>query len=286
MPVRTGPITRDASTVAVGLAQIRVGNSASNIANAMPCLTSSHSIGALADTKMTSSVEFWKLESGFPAQEDLSIPIKETTPRTIALARGIDPTSGGSTVTAMGFTIFKSAAGTYDSGKTITCETTCPQDTFSVKFSSATNYTVEGFASGPLTGTGTVSGASTFQLNAVLQITIPANYFTGTWANGDVFRFSTIKTAYDQAHSGSIGLGGMSAPAYVRMEAYYTFPNGVNHMHIIFPRANVTSSMEVAFNASDNAAPSITFESKGASSDVSGGNAVWDTMSLGRILFD
>ena len=296
MPVRTGPITRDASTVAVGLAQIRVGNSAANIANANPVLTASHSIGALADTKLTSSVEFWKLESGFPAQEDLSIPIKETvslecsfkeiTPKTIALARGIDPTSGGSTVTAMGFTVFKSAAGTYDSGKIITCETTCPQDTFSVKFTSASAYTVEGFASGPLTGSGTVAGASTFQLNAALQITIPASYFTGTWANGDVFRFSTVKSAYDQAHSGSIGLGGMSAPAYVRMEAYYTFPNGVNHMHIIFPRANVTSSMEIAFNASDNAAPAITFESKGASSDVSGGNAVWDTMSLGRILFD
>ena len=193
MPVRTGPITRDASTVAVGLAQIRVGNSAANIANAMPCLTSSHSIGALADTKLTSSVEFWKLESGFPAQEDLSIPIKETvslecsfkeiTPRTIALARGIDPTSGGSTVTAMGFTVFKSVAGTYDSAKIITCETTCPQDTFTVKFSSATAYTVEGYASGPLTGAGTVGSSSTFQLNAALQITIPASYFTGTWAN-------------------------------------------------------------------------------------------------------
>lgn len=69
MALRSGPITRDASTVAVGLAQIRVGNSAANIANAMPCLTAAHSIGALADTKMTSSVEYWKLESGFPAQE-------------------------------------------------------------------------------------------------------------------------------------------------------------------------------------------------------------------------
>ena len=296
MPVRTGPITRDASTVAVGLAQIRVGNSAANISNPNPCLTSSDSIGALADTKLTSSVEFWKLESGFPAQEDLSIPIKETvslecsfkelTPKTIALARGIDPTSGGSAVTAIGHTIFKTALGTYDSAKTIACEVTCPQDTFTVKFSSATAFTVEGFATGPLTGAGAVGSLSTFQLDAVTQITIPANFFTGTWANGDVFRFSTIKTAYDQAHSGSIGLGGMSAPDYVRMEAYYTFPNGTNHLHIIFPRANVTSSMEIAFNATDNAAPAITFESKGASSDVQGGHAVWDTMSLGRILFD
>lgn len=296
MALRSGPITRDASTVAVGLAQIRVGNSAANIANAMPCLTAAHSIGALADTKMTSSVEYWKLESGFPAQEDYSIPLKETvslecsfkeiTPKTMALARGIDPTSGGTVVTAMGQTITKSAAGTFDSAKTITAETVCPQDTWTVKFSSASAFSVEGFATGPLTGAGAVGSLSTFTLSAVTQLTIPAAYFTGTWASGDVFRFSTIKTSYGNNHSGSIGLGGLKAPDYVRMEAFYTFPNGINHLYIIFPRANVTSSMELAFNASDNATPSITFESKGASDDVSGGNAVWNEMSLGRILFD
>jgi hypothetical protein len=35
--------------------------------------------------------------------------------------------------------------------------------------------------------------------------------------------------------------------------------------------------------AEDAAAIPVTFESKNASSDVTGGNAVWDTMPLGRI---
>lgn len=35
--MRTGPVTRDVSTVALGLAQIRVGSSAPNVSNANSC---------------------------------------------------------------------------------------------------------------------------------------------------------------------------------------------------------------------------------------------------------
>jgi hypothetical protein len=190
---RTGPLTRNPQAVALGLAQIRVGASAVNIGNVAPVLLNTASIGALANTKYTGKTDFWKLESGFPLLEDLSIPIresaaldcafKELTIANMAMARGIDPT-------------------TLDE--------------------------------------------------------------------------------YDD----SIALGGLTAPDYVRMEAVYTFPDNQMQMVIIFPRANVVSSMDIDLKESDAAAIPITFEAKRADSLISsGGNAVWDSMPLGTIVF-
>lgn len=93
-------------------------------------------------------------------------------------------------------------------------------------------------------------------------------------------------TGYDDNHSGEITLGTLSSPAYVRCEAVYTYPNQTNHMYIIFPRAQVKSSMEVSFNASDNAMVPITISAMSASSEVSGGDAAWDLSPSGRIYFD
>ena len=294
--MRTGPVTRDVSTVALGLAQIRVGASAPNVSNANSCLLSTDSMGALADTKMTSNVEYWKMTSGFPALEDMSIPLSETcafecafkeiTPKNMALARGIDPFSVGAGVVASDIAVIASSLGTVDKAKVLVCAATCAIDTFTVKFSSASAYAIEGFNTGAVTGAGTIGAESTFQISAVLAITIPANTFTGTWANGDRARFSTSKTGYSNNHAGEIALGGMKAPEFIRMEAVYTYPNGINHMYIIFPRANVSSNMEIALSATDNAAPTITFEAKRADSEVAGGNAVWDAKPLGRIYWD
>ena len=294
--MRTGPVTRDVSTVALGLAQIRVGASGPNVSNANSCLLSTDSMGALADTKMTSNVEYWKMTSGFPALEDMSIPLSETcafecafkeiTPKNMALARGIDPFSVGAGVVASDIAVIASSLGTVDKAKVLVCAATCAIDTFTVKFSSASAYSIEGFNTGAVTGAGTIGAESTFQISAVLAITIPANTFTGTWANGDRARFSTSKTGYSNNHAGEIALGGMKAPEFIRMEAVYTYPNGINHMYIIFPRANVSSNMEIALSATDNAAPTITFEAKRADSEVAGGNAVWDQKPLGRIYWD
>jgi hypothetical protein len=100
---RTGPLTKDSTTVALGLAQIRIGASATNIGSDIPVLTSSDSIGALANTKFVGNNEFFKLESGFPMLEDATFPLrtscameiafKEQTPANLALANGQDPTS-------------------------------------------------------------------------------------------------------------------------------------------------------------------------------------------------
>jgi len=191
---RSGPVTTDTSTIALGLAQIRVGSSSANIASPNPVLTSNDSIGALANTKFTGNTDWYKLESGFPLIEDYTVPIreacmlecafKEITPKNMALAHGTDVSSG-----------------TY------------------------------------------------------------------------------------LAHSGEIALGGRTAPDYIRMEAVYTYPNGSNTMTIIFPRGQVSANVEMDLAAEDAAAVPIVFESKNASSDVSGGNAIWDDKPLGSIIW-
>lgn len=191
---RYGPVTKDTTTVALGLAQIRVGASAGNINNDNPALTSSDSIGAMASTKFTSTVEVWKLESGFPLIEDTVIPLREKaalecafreiTPMNVAFARGIDATSG-----------------------------------------------------------------------------------------------------YTAAHSGEVALGTISAPAFVRMEAFYTYPDQVNEMVIIFPRAQAVPNLELDMRQEDAAASTLTFEAKSADSAVSGGNSVWNAKPLGSIKF-
>jgi hypothetical protein len=99
-----GPITRNTSALMVGFLQIRVGPSASNIANAGRVLTAADSIGALAATSFSSTKEFFKHYSGFPRMLDTTIPLseeaaieaqyEEMTPYNTALAYGIDPTGG------------------------------------------------------------------------------------------------------------------------------------------------------------------------------------------------
>lgn len=295
---RTGPLTKDTSTIALGLAQIRVDSAAPSIAVNTIALPEAKSMGALASTKYTSTVDYWKLLSGFPQLEDMSIPLreacmlecefKEITPYNLALARGIDP--GGAkaaTVTNLGSA---TEAGTIGTSPITVGATAGPvNDTFNVVFTSSSAYTVYGQATGSI-GSGTVSAQFAPDNGGNPFFTIPANFFTGTWAAGETFTFRTsayvASGAYDDNHSGSINLGGLVAPEFVRMEAVYTFPNGINHMYIIFPRANVTSSMELDLQAEDNANPPITFEAKRADSQTAGGHATWDNAPLGRIYFD
>lgn len=99
---RTGPVTKDSTTIALGLAQIRIGAQAANLSKIFPVLAAANSIGALANTKLTMNAEYFRLESGFPLLEDATFPLresamlecafKETTPFNFALARGLDPT--------------------------------------------------------------------------------------------------------------------------------------------------------------------------------------------------
>ena len=189
----TGPTTVDTSTVALGLAQVRIGASAANVASTGAVLVDGDSIGALANTKFMGEREFWSLESGFPLIEDsiialrekaaLECSFKELTPANLALAHGEDP----------------------------------------------------------------------------------ANYAL--------------------THSGEIGLGVLNSPTYIRMEAIYTFPTTTYEMHMVFPRAQVRSSIEMDMQAEDNVNVPVVIEAKRADSSTSGGHANWDSKPLGSIQF-
>ena len=101
---RSGPIATDTSTVAIGLMQIRVGSSADNIAKPGAELTSSDSIGSLANTKFIGNTDWYSLEGGMPLIEEFTTPIREAaalecafreiTPKNLAIAFGQDVSSG------------------------------------------------------------------------------------------------------------------------------------------------------------------------------------------------
>jgi len=195
MVTRTGPLTKNADTVALGLFQVRVGSSASNIASIGSVLTSTNSIGALASTKFIGNKEYWELYSGFPQLKDKTLAIKED---------------------AM-----------------VECE---------------------------------------------FKEVQPFNLYLGLGKD-------PVTDSVSETISGEILLGDTSAPAYVRMEAVYTYPDGTSTCSIIFPRAQVTSNVEMDFQESDNANVPITFTANRADSGISGGHAAWNAKPLGHILF-
>jgi len=90
-------------------------------------------------------------------------------------------------------------------------------------------------------------------------------------------------SGYDSVTSGEVALGDMSAPAYVRMEAIYTYPDQNHHMIVIFPRANVESNLEINPAKESEANVPMTIRATRADSEATGGDAAWDDMPLGRI---
>jgi hypothetical protein len=295
-----GPITRNATAWALGLMQIRVGPCQSNIASIAPVLTASHSIGALANSKLNFSAEFFDQESGFPMTKDGTIPLreaanvegafKEFTPYNLALARGLDPTQSidagvtedVSSVTASGTTTGSISVDTGAGWGVI-------DEEWTVAFTGATAGIIVGKKTGVVeTFTVLTAAIEPVDGSSDKYFSIPANFFSGTWAADESYVFYTNAggdTTYDQPHSGSLGLGGLVAPTDVRVEGVYTYPNGVNTMTVIMPRAQLKSSMEVDLAEEDAASAPVTFESQNASSNNAAGNAAWDAMPLGRIVW-
>ena len=287
-----GPLTKDTSSVLAGLAQVRVGNSAVNIKTVTPVLTSANSIGALATTKFNSNAEYLKLESGFPLMEDLSIPtreianlecaFKEITIPNMALARGLDPTDCEIEDYAV-----TSSAGTFDDATNpVVAGNAAIIETWTVTFTSATEFGVEGSVTGVPGGGGTGVIATDYvakDANDNILFTIPSAGWDGTWSSADTLVFVAV-LKYANDHSGTIALGGMSAPEFLRVECLFTYPNGQT-LTIIFPRANVTSSVELEGALEDFASAPITLEAKRSDGDVTGGDIVWNDMPLGSLYF-
>jgi hypothetical protein len=230
----------------------------------------------------------------------MEVTYKELSSYNLALARGIDPIGAIAASAAKGSTAeINSVAGTITGDITVTTTTWVEgsitagvvSDTWTVIFTGATAGSITGKNTGWVHTFAAVNATIAPDNGGTPYFSLPANFFSGTWANKDSYTFTTVQqtpanTAYADNHGGEIKLGAMVSPAFVRMEAVYTYPNGTNHMYIIFPRANAVSSTEIDMQAEDAVAPPITFEAKRADSETSGGNAVWDQMPLGRIYFD
>lgn len=291
-----GPITQDNGALILGLLDIRVGNSAANIATTSPVLTKADSMGAMAETSFKSEVEMWEHSSGFPLTKDTQIPTSETamldvtfeeiTLKNVALAMGLDPSVAGTAFTGSGYTTVDSALGTYDVAKPIVGGVDAEFDTYTILFLTATTYDVISGKHGILTGVGDTTLDSAFTFGGSALFTISADSFTGTWAADDVFKFTMAKEGYDDPRAGSIKFGARGTPAYLRVEAVLELPDGSGIQTYIFPRAQISSNVELGFAADDNAKPAITIESSIASSETNDGDAVWDDMPLGWVVFE
>lgn len=96
-----GPVTKNTSSLALGLGQVRIGVSSTHIGKINPSLTESDSIGALTKSTFTAETEVWRHMTGFPQTEDHNIVIskkamieaeaEELSPYNVALAAGVDP---------------------------------------------------------------------------------------------------------------------------------------------------------------------------------------------------
>jgi hypothetical protein len=291
----SGPVTVFAQSWALGLAQIRIGNSAANIASVLPVLSAPQQLGAMANTKYVGNVDFFKQESGFPLNEDGVIPLregaafecafKEITPYNIAIARGLDPSAARSAAVKMDIAT-ATALGTVDATKNITVTNDAGpiSETWIVTFTGAAAFVCYGLTTGRVQHTladGTVGAAFSPDNGGAKYFTIPADFFTGTWAAGETYVFSTSaynaagNALYGDPQDGIVPIGGMIAPAYVRAEIVYTFPNRAT-LTWIFPRAQIAASQELDFQIESEASSPIRVESKRADSQVSGGNAAWD----------
>jgi len=295
---RQGPVTKDASTVPLGLAQIRVGKAAANIASIEPVLDAAASIGALVNTKYTGTVEWYEFSSGFPSAVDLTIPMAEAamlecafnefTPFNFALASGLDPFADVSaTIAEIGAVTI---AGTTTGVLAVTDAGGVTSERFTVIFTSATEFSVYGEVSGHIGDAANLTSEYAPDNGGNPYFSIPADYFSGTWAADETYIFVTTAmetgtSAYADNHSGSLGLGNRSLPKYIRMEAVYTYPNGTNAMTIIFPRSQCAASVEIDFQNEEAASSPLTFKATPADGQTVGGNAVWDDFVLGRVIF-
>lgn len=299
-----GPITKNVSARALGLVQIRVGASFANIANIDPVLTSANSIGALAESKFLSSKEFFEQYSGFPLNLDGIVPLKnvssldgaykELTPFNLALSQGINPLADIAAAVVEDVSLV-SPLGTRDAAKAIAVSGSGDwgviDDEWTVVFTGAAAGSIFGRVTGHVHDFVALDAAMEPVASATYKyFSIPASFFTGTWAANDTYVFRTTgavsgTAAYASAHSGSIGLGNLVAPADLRVEGVYTFPNGTNTITFIFPRAQAVGDLDLAFSESDEAAPAISLKSMYAGSENALGNAVWDSFPQGRIVW-
>jgi hypothetical protein len=93
-------------------------------------------------------------------------------------------------------------------------------------------------------------------------------------------------SSYPNAHTGEIKLGTIASPTDIRVEMIYTYPDKVNTMTFVFPRAQVVANIDMAFSAKEPAAISLRIESKRADDGIAQGHVIWNDSPLGYIRWD
>jgi len=302
MSTSRGPVSKNVESRNLGFMQIRVGKSAANISNPLPCLAAANSIGAMASTKLTATRENYNYESGTPKNLDgvealstmasVECAFLEHKPFNYALANGLDPIGDVSAAIHVGET--NSDAGTTTGDITVDDAGGAVNDRFTVFFTGATAGKIIGEKSGVVYTFAALDSEMAPDNDGNPYFTIPASFFTGTWTADDSFTFWTTKAEtgtalYGNVDQGSIPLGVGGQPAYVRVEAIFEYADG-HKMIIILPRAQSSSGIDAAQAEQESNVP-IVFQGSQAHEDISGGNAAWNLNltdgigPLGRIYF-
>jgi len=294
-----GPLTRNVYTRSVGMLQIRIGDSLSNITQDGPVLTQDNSLGAMANTKFTGTKEFFEFMSGFPSIVDGSVPMseiaqlecafKEIKPFTMALANGQNPlTDIDASVAYVGES---TTAGTTDAGLSIAANNNgSVTDTWMVVFDTATTGTISGISSGQVHTFADLVSAMEPDNGGNPYFSIPASFFTGTWAAGETYTFRTTafvsgSASYSDDYNGELPLGRGQASDYFRVEAVLAFPWPTHKMYYILPRAQSVASLDIDHPEGGEPSVPVILKANQATSLVVGGDAVWDDAPLGKVHF-
>lgn len=283
-----GPTTKNVADRAIGLWNVRVGPSAPYIATVTPVLTTDYSVGSLASCKTTINREFYAFESGTPKQLDgqevtrvsatIEAAFQELSPHNFSIALGQSPFEAIDASAGEGES--NTAAGTTDGALEISANNDgTVTDTFIVHFTAANEGVILGLATGQVHSFSDLTTAMEPDNGGSPYFSIPANFFTGTWAAGETYTFSTV--AYSAAENvpgsnsnAALAIGLSDTPAYLRIEARQEFADGRVSV-IILPRAQAASAVDWT-PAEQESSVNVVYTALQAHGLVNGGNAAWN----------
>lgn len=296
MPVR-GPKSVNPYTRNIGLGKIKVGPCAPNIAIVTPVLTDAYSLGALTSTKIDAPKEYYDYMSGTPKSLDFT----EVTKTSLTIEGAFLEKSSRNLAIANGFAPWETVAASASYQQKITTSGTTTgalavqndggeiAETWMVIFSGA--------AAGQIIGANTKLQVHEFiALDAAMEplnpanskkyFIIPASFFTGTWAAGDIYFFSTTPkfvgtTGYSDPDVGSIPLGYGGTPSELRVELDVEYPDG-RVITCIQPRALCKSNYSESQADAGEGAITVTFNALFADDSTPNGHINWrENLSTG-----
>jgi len=286
-----GPVSRNPYTRYIGLGKLKVGPCAPNIAAITPVLTDAYSLGALTATKVSAPKEFYEYMSGTPKKRDFVEVTKtdfiiestflEKSTINLAIANGIAPwDTVAATITAKDSV---TTAGTTTGSLAVQDQGGEIAETWMVVFSGAAAGMIIGLNSGTTVHTFSALDAVMEPLNPANSkkyFIIPASFFSGTWAAGDIFWFITTpgsvgSSAYSDPDAGAIALGYGGAPAEIRVELDVEYPDG-RVITYIQPRSQCKSNFDESQAEGGEGGIAVSFSALTADESTAYGHANWN----------